>query len=110
MTFPIHITKRHCEGAGLHNEYYEYYEECDTFIDYEVDDDQVHEDIADMIFNSYFKESVEAFGDMCYYQTLCRRQKFVIKLLLTDLDIWEAVEEMYYDDLRQMYQRKYGDE
>ncbi len=69
MTFPIHITHRHVEGAGLDNEYYERVEPCDDYIDIEVNDDEVYADVLTMIYEDYFQEIVSDCCIVGYYST-----------------------------------------
>lgn len=107
MTFTIHITHRHVEGAWLDNEYYERDEACDEDIDIEVDDGQVHEDIAEMVYMIYIRE-----GFLTKEVPQGVREQMIdrLKLFFDDLDIWEKLEEDYKDELQEKYQEKYGDD
>lgn len=93
MKFTIHITHRHVEGAGLHNEYYER---------------EVHRDIVEMIFRDYFHEAIAPLDSLEFYANVVERIKLMIKLMLDDLDIWGAVEKMFYDELREKYEEEYN--
>lgn len=108
MTFTIHTTHRHVEGAGLHNEYYERNILCDKYDDIEIDDDEVRADVVEMIFNDYFAESMTAYCEQEYYATLCDRQKIIIKLLIDDIDGWDKAIEIYKSVLTTLYERRYG--
>lgn len=110
MTFTIHITHRHIEGAGLHNEYYERIEPCDDDIEIEVPDEEVNRDVVDMIYCDYFHEALVPLDEFEYYANVVDRIKLMIKSSIDDLDIWDEVVEMYYDLLRDKYEKEYGDE
>lgn len=99
MTFTIHITSRHVEGAGLHNEYYERIEPCDEDIEIEVDDDQVYDDVVEMICNDYFIVTLRKPELVVL--------KKVLRSLLSDLDVLDAAVEMYHDALQEKYEDEY---
>lgn len=109
MTFPIHITHRHVEGAGLDNEYYEYDEPCDEYIPIEIADEQVHRDVAEMIYRDYFHEAIAPLDEFEYYANVVDRIKLMIKSFIDDSDVWDEVVEMYHDELRDKYEEEYGD-
>lgn len=108
MTFTIHITRRHIEGAGLHNEYYECDIPCDDDVDIEIANEEVHRDIVEMIYNDYFHEPLAPLDGLEFYANVVERTKLMIKLMLDDLDIWGAVEEMFHDELREKYEEEYN--
>lgn len=110
MTFTIHITHRHVEGAGLHNEYYERDIPCDEDIDIEIPDEEVHKDIVEMIYRDYFHEAIAPLDSLEFYATVVDRIKLMIKLMLDDLDCWDTVEKMFYDELRNKYEEEYDND
>lgn len=108
MTFNIHITHRHVEGAGLNNEYYERIDPCDDYIDHDVDDEQVRDDTVTMIYNDYFQDSVSSVCQIGYYALLRNRIKEQIKQLLVDLDVLDYAVDMHKDELREKYEEEYN--
>lgn len=100
MTFTIHITHRHIEGAGLHNEYYERIEPCDEDIAIEIDDEEVHRDVEDMIINDYFIADLRASEREVI--------KTVLHALMGDLDMYDKAIKVYFDELHDKYERKYN--
>lgn len=105
MIFTIHTTCRHIEGAGLHNEYYEDDIPCDRYIDIEIHDEQVHSDIAEIVYETYIRD-----GMLTKKVSKEVRQQLIdrLKLLFDDLDIWDKLEEDYHYDLQEKYEAKYG--
>lgn len=104
MQFTIHITHCHVEGAGLHNEYWERDIPCDDYIDIEVADETVHNDIAEMVYKQYIRD-----GLLMDKVPRAVREQLIdrVKLLLDDLDIWEQLEQDYYDELCDKYEEQY---
>lgn len=109
MTFTIHITRRHVEGAGLHNEYYERDEDSDENIEIEIPGEEVHKDIVEMIYRDYFHEAIAPLDSLEFYANIVDRIRLMIKLMLDDLDVWDAVEKMFYDELRDKYEKEYDE-
>lgn len=106
MTFKVHTTHRHVESFGHNNEHYEYDEPCDDFIDIEVDDEQVHDDVVSMIFDEYFQGGAE-YCSIGYFIAYCRNVKERIKKLFDTLDVWDSAIDMYKDELREKYEEEY---
>ena len=100
MQFIIHVTKRHVEGAGLDNEYYSRYEDCDEDVEIDVDKDEVYNDIVNLICKDYFR------GLSIPKTELNER----IEQFINDLDLWDTLVETYYERLVEMYEEAYNDE
>ncbi|MCH5315444.1 MAG: hypothetical protein J1E81_05990 [Eubacterium sp.] len=110
MTFTVHITKRHVEGAGLHNEYYERYEDCDEDIEIEVDNKQVQEDIVDLIYSNFFKDKLKPFKNTPDFKELHKLIKEGIDLMIKDLDLFDTFAEIYHESLQEEYERENNDD
>lgn len=110
MTFTIHITHRHIEGAGLHNEYYERIEPCDEDIEIEIADEEVHRDVVEMIYRDYFHEALVPLDEFEYYANVVDRIKLMIKAFIDDFDMWDAIVETLYDELRDKYEEEYDND
>ncbi len=108
MIFTIHITHRYVEGAGLNNEYYEYEEPCDDYIDLDVDDEQVDDDVVSMIFNDYFDDIVFEYCQKGRYWDFRKDFKKQLRQLLDKLNAWDSAVEIYEDELRQKYEEDYN--
>ena len=110
MTFTIHITHYHVEGAGLHNEYYDRDEDCDEYIDIEVDDVTVHRDVVEMIYQDYFAQDYAMLVEPESKDEARRCAKASIKCMLDAFDAWDAAISIYSDELRKKYEEEYNNE
>lgn len=108
MTFTIHITHCHVEGAGLHNEYYEHDEVCDDYIPIEIDDDTVHSDVAELIYQDYFAQDYARLVEPENRDEARREAKASIKCMLDEYDAWGVPTKLYYDELRNIYEERYN--
>lgn len=108
MTFTIHITHRHIEGAGLHNEYYERDIPCDEDIEIEIDDEEVNKALAEIIYDCYFKASVPYIEHS--YETIAARIKKNIARLISDCDLEDTMRECFADELSEWAQEEYGND
>lgn len=75
--------------------------------DIEITDEQVHNDIAEMVYKAYIRDGLlmKKVPSEVREQLIDR-----VKLLLDDLDIWDKLEEDYRDELQEKYQEEYGND
>ena len=107
MKFPIHITKRHVEGAGLHNEYHESVEPCDDYVDLDISLNQVKHDLSKILYNEYILPVLPSKNN---YELEDEKWQIHIMLVLEKLDVWDKVIDMYYDKLREKYEKDFNHE
>lgn len=75
--------------------------------DIEIADEQVHSDIAEMVYKTYIRDGLlrKKVSEEVRQQMIDR-----LKLLFDDIGCWDKLEEDYKDELQEKYQKEYGDD